>query len=122
MLVSRLVQQVRKHDPTNDVADMAMDYLRRKDMTGSILREASPSPSTSGDGLEYITTADLFDEIAIRHECTVLLYITSPTDQEDMVFTEWRGRPTTALGLITRAKHRMLSFMNNQEGNSSHAD
>jgi hypothetical protein len=39
MLVARLVQQVRKHDPENDVATKAMDYLRRKDLQGSILRE-----------------------------------------------------------------------------------
>lgn len=38
MLLARLVQQVRKHDPQNDVADKAMDYLRRKDLAGSILR------------------------------------------------------------------------------------
>lgn len=41
MLVARLVQQVRKHDVTNDVAEKAMDYLRRKDLVGSILREAT---------------------------------------------------------------------------------
>lgn len=41
MLVSRLVQQVRKYDPTNDVAEKAMNYLRRKDLTGSILREST---------------------------------------------------------------------------------
>ncbi len=39
MLVARLVRQVRKHDPKNDVAEKAMDYLRRKDLTGSVLRE-----------------------------------------------------------------------------------
>lgn len=39
MLVARLVQQVRKHDPSNEVAEKAMDYLRRKDLAGSVLRE-----------------------------------------------------------------------------------
>lgn len=39
MLVARLVRQVRKHDPENDVAKKAMDYLRRKEFQFSILRE-----------------------------------------------------------------------------------
>lgn len=39
MLVARLVQQVRKHDPENDVAKKSMDYLRRKEFQFSILRE-----------------------------------------------------------------------------------
>ena len=43
MLVARLVQQVRKHDPANSVAESAMDYLRRKNLAGSILREQSKS-------------------------------------------------------------------------------
>lgn len=42
MLVSRLVQQVKKHDPENDVAKKAMDYLKRKDLMPSILREFVP--------------------------------------------------------------------------------
>lgn len=39
MLVARLVHQVRIHDANNDVAAKAMDYLRRKDLAGSVLRE-----------------------------------------------------------------------------------
>lgn len=39
MLVGRLVQQVRKHDAANPVAEKAMDYLRRKELSPSILRE-----------------------------------------------------------------------------------
>ena len=39
MLVARLVRQVRKHDATNSVAEKAMDYLRRHDLQGSVLRE-----------------------------------------------------------------------------------
>lgn len=109
MLVSRLVQQVRKHEPDNDVAEKAMDYLRRKDLTGSILRETMPSHS--GEGLEYVMSEELFNELARRNECTVLLVLTNRTDNEDLVLTEWRGRPTTALGLIVRAKHRMLRFL-----------
>jgi hypothetical protein len=38
VLVIRLVRQVRKHDPLNDVAAKAMDYLRREELDGSILR------------------------------------------------------------------------------------
>jgi hypothetical protein len=38
VLVARLVKQVRKHDPLNDVAAKAMDYLRREELDGSILR------------------------------------------------------------------------------------
>lgn len=109
MLVSRLVQQVRKHDPTNDVAEKAMDYLRRKDLTGSILRETMPAHS--GEGLEYVMSEELFNELARRNECTVLLSLTNRTNNEDLVLTEWRGQPTTALGLIVRAKHRMLRFL-----------
>lgn len=69
----------------------------------------------SSDGLEYIPSADLFNELARRNECTVLLALTSRTDQEDLVLTEWRGRPTTALGLLVRAKHRMLRFLTEDE-------
>lgn len=120
MLVSRLVQQVRKHDPTNDVAEKAMDYLRRKDLTGSILRETTPS--LSGEGLEYIMSEELFNEIARRNECTVLLALTNRTDQEDLVMTEWRGRPTTALGLLVRAKHRMLRFLTEDDDDENESD
>ncbi len=38
ILVGRLVRQVRKSDPSNDVAEKAMDYLRRSDLTPSITR------------------------------------------------------------------------------------
>jgi len=38
LLVGRLVQQVRKHDEENPVAEKAMDYLRRCDLQPSILR------------------------------------------------------------------------------------
>lgn len=51
MLVSRLVQQVRNHDETNDVAEKAMDYLRRKDLILSIIRgiESVAASSSGGD-------------------------------------------------------------------------
>lgn len=39
MLVARLSRQVRKYDPTNEVAKKAMDYLKRKDLANAILRE-----------------------------------------------------------------------------------
>jgi hypothetical protein len=39
MLVARLVQQVRRFDPTNNVAEKAMDYMRRKELGPSVLRE-----------------------------------------------------------------------------------
>lgn len=39
MLVARLVRQIRNHDPSNDVAVKAVDYLRRKDLASSVLRE-----------------------------------------------------------------------------------
>ena len=41
MLVGRLVQQVRKHDSDNPVVAKAMDYLRRCDLTPSIVRGVS---------------------------------------------------------------------------------
>lgn len=41
MLVGRLVQQVRKHDQSNDVTDKAMDYLRRADLVPSIIRDVA---------------------------------------------------------------------------------
>jgi hypothetical protein len=51
MLIARLVHQVRNHDPDNDVADKAMDYLRRHDLERPILREAMPTnrPRTHGE-------------------------------------------------------------------------
>ena len=39
MLIGRLVQQVRRFDKDNPVAEKAMDYLRRKSLGPSILRE-----------------------------------------------------------------------------------
>lgn len=39
MLVARLIRQVRNHMPRNPVAMKAMDYLRRHDLYGSVLRE-----------------------------------------------------------------------------------
>jgi hypothetical protein len=39
MLVARLVHQVRRFDADNPTAAAAMDYLRRKDIAGSVLRE-----------------------------------------------------------------------------------
>lgn len=39
MLVGRLVHQLGKHEPDNPVLQKAMDYLRRKDLAGSVLRE-----------------------------------------------------------------------------------
>ena len=42
MLVARLVQQLRHYDPNNGVASKAMDYLRRRNLTASILREVAP--------------------------------------------------------------------------------
>lgn len=113
MLVRRLVQQITKHEPENDVAEKAMEYLQRKDLIGSIVRETTSS--ASGEGLEYITSEELFNELARRNDCTVLLALTSRTDQEDLVLTEWRGRPTTALGLLARAEHRMLRHLAEDE-------
>lgn len=38
ILVGRLIQQVRKHDPDNDVVEKALDYLKRANLEPSILR------------------------------------------------------------------------------------
>lgn len=43
LLVGRLVRQVRRTDPTNDVAEKAMDYLRRSDLMPSITRGVDES-------------------------------------------------------------------------------
>jgi transposase-like protein len=43
MLVARLVRQVRRLEPDNDVAEKAMCYLRRHNLQGSILRETNQS-------------------------------------------------------------------------------
>lgn len=48
MLVGRLVHQVRKYDETNDVAEKAMDYLRRKDLMPSILRGVGGESAKGG--------------------------------------------------------------------------
>lgn len=50
MLVGRLVQQVRRLEPNNPVADKAMDYLRRCDLTPSLIREAMPKPRVKEAG------------------------------------------------------------------------
>lgn len=43
MLVSRLVHQIRRHETNNDVAEKAMNYLRRKDLLPSIVRDVTGS-------------------------------------------------------------------------------
>lgn len=40
MLVARLIYQVGRFDPGNDTAKKAMDYLRRKNLQQSVLRQA----------------------------------------------------------------------------------
>ncbi|MFD2755966.1 hypothetical protein [Comamonas terrae] len=40
MLVRRLVQSLRKAAPDNDLADQALDYLKRYGMGGTLLRDA----------------------------------------------------------------------------------
>ena len=39
-LVMRLVHQLRKAEPDNELPDKALDYLKRNGLTGSILRDA----------------------------------------------------------------------------------
>lgn len=39
-LVMRLVHQLRKAEPDNELSDKALDYLKRNGLTGSILRDA----------------------------------------------------------------------------------
>lgn len=43
MLVQRLIREVRKHDPQNAVAAKAADYLDRKQLWGSVLRDTPPA-------------------------------------------------------------------------------
>lgn len=38
MLVRKLVQQLRKASPGNESAEKALDYLKRKGLTGRVLR------------------------------------------------------------------------------------
>ena len=40
-LVMRLVHQLRKAEPDNELSDKALDYLKRNGLTGSILRPAA---------------------------------------------------------------------------------
>lgn len=49
MLIGRLVHQVRKHDVSNPVSESAMDYLRRKNLSASILREVRVCGQLSAD-------------------------------------------------------------------------
>lgn len=42
MLVRRLVNRVWKYNPQDEVAAKAFDYLERKGLTGSPLREVEP--------------------------------------------------------------------------------
>lgn len=39
-LVMRLVHQLRKAEPDNELSDKALDYLKLNGLTGSILRDA----------------------------------------------------------------------------------
>ena len=39
-LVMRLVHQLRKAEPDNELSDKALDYLKRNGLTGLILRDA----------------------------------------------------------------------------------
>lgn len=45
ILVKRLIRALKKYDQTHPLIDTAIDYLCRRDMQGSPLREAQPSPS-----------------------------------------------------------------------------
>jgi hypothetical protein len=38
MVIRRFVHAIRKNDPDNEMAQQAMDYLKRKNLQGSILR------------------------------------------------------------------------------------
>jgi len=58
MLVGRLVQQVRRHDIDNPVAAKAMDYLRRKSLSHSILREVR---NQQGQVVVAVTDTDFSD-------------------------------------------------------------
>jgi hypothetical protein len=50
MLVRKLVRHVRKASPDNNMATMAMDYLERKGLAGSPLRDAAPQqPAQSAE-------------------------------------------------------------------------
>jgi hypothetical protein len=50
MLVRKLVRHVRKASPDNNMATMAMDYLQRKGLAGSPLRDAAPQqPAQSAE-------------------------------------------------------------------------
>ena len=46
-LVQRLARALRKAAPDNDLPEKAMDYLRRKNLQGSPLRDADSAPNSN---------------------------------------------------------------------------
>lgn len=49
-LVQRLARALRKAAPDNDLPEKAMDYLRRKNLQGSPLRDADSAPNAELSG------------------------------------------------------------------------
>lgn len=101
MLVARLVQVVRRHDQNNDVAEKAMDYLRRSDLAGSVLREIKTRhgiPDERDIDAELIAAVNLlckYAELHLRNGWTISLHFTEDIwsmevadDDGDDVFVE----------------------------------
>jgi hypothetical protein len=74
MLVKKLVRQVRKASPDNNMATMAIDYLQRHGLAGSPLRDAAPPAQTA-------LTDDARD--AIRRET-----LKEPVAQTELALTD----------------------------------
>lgn len=49
-LVQRLARALRKAAPDNDLPEKALDYLRRKNLQGSPLRDADSAPNAEVTG------------------------------------------------------------------------
>lgn len=49
-LVQRLARALRKAKPDSDLPEKALDYLRRKNLQGSPLRDADAPPNAGSNG------------------------------------------------------------------------
>jgi hypothetical protein len=68
MFVRRLVMRVRKYQPDDAVATQAADFLKRKGLTGSPLREA-PDPAAELEVQELYREAQQLGRAAERAAC-----------------------------------------------------
>lgn len=99
LLVSRLVQQLRKRHPENPVAEQAMDYLRRANLQPSILRGVRQNiglpAEQSGQHEQNLAYHQRRNDLLMELEGRVLIkwqnkWVISFDDYSDMSSTDLR--------------------------------